>query len=508
MKPRYNYNTFLENMDKKFDRVNKTNHPKSPDDSKNDNIWSQISENYEKYYENYYKATCLYELTNKRENSINQTDFNDYVEIKENNTNVNPKNEAEEQIIKDILNAIEKKMSVKKTTSSVTNNSYNSGIYSSGYISTLSCMDVNPPKSLNSTVVAKPFINQSLKDNITKNKKQKKSILKKPIIVRKKVEIDATINHIKDLIDLIDKYPLKDEIEYSINMDSLHKIKTELIQLNNMIGMKEMKENIVDQLLYYIQDLHNNSSGDFMHTVIYGPPGTGKTEVAKIIGRIFGNLGILKKGVFKKVTRSDLIAGYLGQTAIKTKDVINECVGGVLFIDEAYALGNVEKRDSFSKECIDTLCEALSDHKDDLMVIIAGYESELKECFFSYNQGLDSRFTWRFKTENYKSPELFQIFEKKVKESGWVIEEKSKINAEWFEKNMVYFKFFGRDIETLFSKIKIAHGRRIFCKPEKERKKITFADLEKGFDMFLKNDDVKSRKDSESMNQMLMSIYV
>jgi hypothetical protein len=142
------------------------------------------------------------------------------------------------------------------------------------------------------------------------------------------------------------------------------------------------------------------------------------------------------------------------------------------------------------------------------MVIIAGYESELKECFFSYNQGLDSRFTWRFKTENYKSPELFQIFEKKVKESGWMIEEKSKINAEWFEKNMVYFKFFGRDIETLFSKIKIAHGRRIFCKPEKERKKITFADLEKGFDMFLKNDDVKSRKDSESMNQMLMSIYV
>ena len=72
-----------------------------------------------------------------------------------------------------------------------------------------------------------------------------------------------------------------------------------------------------------------------MHTVIYGPPGTGKTEIAKIIGRIFCNLGILKKGVFKKVTRSDLVAGYLGQTAMKTKDVIQECIGGVLFIDEA-----------------------------------------------------------------------------------------------------------------------------------------------------------------------------
>lgn len=193
---------------------------------------------------------------------------------------------------------------------------------------------------------------------------------------------------------------------------------------------------------------------------------------------------------------------------MKTKDVINECIGGVLFIDEAYALGNVEKRDSFSKECIDTLCEALSDHKDDLMVIIAGYESELKECFFSYNQGLDSRFTWRFKTENYKSDDLFKIFLKKVKDAEWCIEENSKINAEWFESKMIYLKFFGRDIETMFSKIKIAHGRRIFCKPETDRKKITFTDLEKGFEMFLKNEEVKNRKESETMNQMLMSIYV
>jgi hypothetical protein len=219
-------------------------------------------------------------------------------------------------------------------------------------------------------------------------------------------------------------------------------------------------------------------------------------------------LGILKKGIFKKVTRSDLVAGYLGQTAMKTKDVINECIGGVLFIDEAYSLGNIEKRDSFSKECIDTLCEALSDHKDDLMVIIAGYESELKDCFFSYNQGLESRFTWRFKTENYKPDDLFKIFLKKVKDSGWTVEENSKINSEWFEKNMIYFKFFGRDIETMFSKIKVAHGRRIFSKPESHRKKIIFADLEKGFEMFLKNDEVKNRKESESINKMLMSIYV
>jgi len=243
----------------------------------------------------------------------------------------------------------------------------------------------------------------------------------------------------------------------------------------------------------------NNGSitGDFMHTVIYGPPGTGKTEVAKIIGKIFSKLGILKKGTFRKVTRSDLVAGYLGQTAIKTRDVINECLGGCLFIDEAYALGNNEKRDSFSKECIDTLCEALSNHKDELMVIIAGYERELNECFFAYNQGLDSRFTWRFKTEDYKAEDLYKIFLKKVKDINWKVdEEDDKLGVKWFEKNVEYFKFFGRDIETLLSKIKIAHSRRVFCKDASEKTKITFKDLEKGLQIYLKNEEVKNRKEA------------
>jgi SpoVK/Ycf46/Vps4 family AAA+-type ATPase len=192
-----------------------------------------------------------------------------------------------------------------------------------------------------------------------------------------------------------------------------------------MIGMKELKNNIVDQILYFVQELHKNkdSTGDFLHTVIYGPPGTGKTEIAKIMGQIYSKIGILSNGTFKKVTRSDLVAGYLGQTALKTREVIKESLGGVLFIDEAYSLGNPEKKDSFSKECIDTLCEALSDNKENLMVIIAGYEKELKDCFFSFNQGLDSRFTWRFKMDDYTHEDLYNIFLKKVSDIDWKIEE-------------------------------------------------------------------------------------
>jgi SpoVK/Ycf46/Vps4 family AAA+-type ATPase len=329
---------------------------------------------------------------------------------------------------------------------------------------------------------------------------------------KKMIYIEAEINNISDILLLVEKYKLVPNIDYNINMNALHNIKKYLEKLNNMIGMKDIKNNIVEQILYFIQNLHKNKNkngdGDFMHTVIYGPPGTGKTEIAKIMGKIFSKLGVLDKDKFLKVTRSDLIAGYLGQTALKTKDVIKEALGGVLFIDEAYSLGNTEKKDSFSKECIDTLCEALSDYKDNLMVIIAGYENELKECFFDYNQGLESRFTWRFKMNEYTGEDLYQIFLKKVADNGWCISENTEIKSDLFKENLDSFKFFGRDIEALLTKTKIAHSKRVFCKPVEDKKKLILKDLETGFQMYLNNSEIKKRKEAEYLKKQLYnSIY-
>jgi len=333
--------------------------------------------------------------------------------------------------------------------------------------------------------------------------------IKKPLI---KINIDAEINNISDIIELANKYNLDPEIEYNINMKLIHTIKEPLIELNNMIGLNQLKTNIVDQILYFIQELHKNKNNektsDFMHTVIYGPPGTGKTEVAKLMGKIYSKMGILSKGTFKKVTRSDLVAGYLGQTALKTQDVIKESLGGVLFIDEAYALGNPEKRDSFSKECIDTLCEGLSDNKDNLMVIIAGYEDELNTCFFSYNQGLDSRFTWRFKTDDYSAEDLHKILRKKINDIGWSIDESNelqKITDEWFKKNKNYFRFYGRDMETLLAKAKIVHGKRVFCKAEDIKKKINLQDLNKALELFINNSDIKKKREEEENKKYIYS---
>ena len=364
------------------------------------------------------------------------------------------------------------------------------------------------------------FFQSNVDSMIDKKRRTKpKTEIKSDSPKKEKIHIQMEIHSIMDLLTLIQTYPYDETKEYNIQLESLHKIKEPLEELIAMIGMKTLKENIVDQILFYVQNLHISKSDlssktdtcqniDFMHTVIYGPPGTGKTEIAKIIGKIFSKLGILNKGTFTKVTRSDLISGYLGQTALKTRDVIKDSLGGVLFIDEAYALGNSEKRDSFSKECIDTLCEALSDHKDNLMVIIAGYEEELNECFFSYNQGLQSRFTWRFKTDKYTSEDLHKIFLKKVMDGGWTIAENHSITTEWFEKNKVYFAFFGRDIETLFAKTKIAHSRRVFCLPETEKKKLTKTDLDKGLEMYVKNEHIQNRKNKEEINKMISSIYI
>ena len=352
---------------------------------------------------------------------------------------------------------------------------------------------INPNDYPPMTNYNRPFYNKSIV----------KSVVTTPLIC-----ITDEVNTIDDLLNIINKYSYNPLNKYNIDLKALHNIKIPLEALNNMVGMKTLKNNVVVQLLYFIQDFHkhtNTSSGDYMHTIIYGPPGTGKTEIAKILGAIYSKLGILQKNTFKKVTRGDLIAGYLGQTALKTAEVIKEALGGVLFIDEAYALGNSDQQDMFSKECIDTLCEALSDNKNNLMVIIAGYEKELERCFFNYNQGLNSRFVWRFKTDEYNGEELYNIFVKKVKDIGWNLSSTKEITPSWFQKNKDQFTSFGRDIDTLLSKIKISHSKRVFGKDCSLKKQITLPDLDNGLIIYLQNKPTNN--DNYLKREMLNTLY-
>ena len=287
-------------------------------------------------------------------------------------------------------------------------------------------------------------------------------------------------------------------------MQTLNKLVEPLEKLQKMIGMDGVKETIVNLILYNIQNFEKKNSS-MLHTIIEGSPGTGKTEVAKIIADLYLKMGILKNDKFKSVKRNDLVGQYLGHTANKTQEVINSVKGGVLFIDEAYSLGNPEGRDSYSKECIDIINQNLSESKCDFVCIIAGYPDALKKSFFSYNEGLERRFPYRFKIKDYDEEELQKIFVKIVKENEWKFKDEFIPPVEFFLKNKNYFRYFGGDLENFFNSCRIAHARRAMTIHPKYKKCLTQEDLDKGLNFFINNDEIKKR--NEGVNPSVEFMY-
>ena len=223
---------------------------------------------------------------------------------------------------------------------------------------------------------------------------------------------------------------------YAINLEILNKMVNPLTKLKNMVGLNKIKDSILDMILYYLQNFEKKNSA-MLHTAIEGPPGTGKTEIGRIIGEIYAAMGIIKSVKFKIVRRTDLIGEFVGHTAHKTQRAIDEADGGVLFIDEAYSLGSKEGRDTFSKECIDTLNQNLSENKKKFICIIAGYTNELESRFFGQNPGLSRRFPFRYVIDGYNENEMKDIFMKKINETKWSLDD-SIIDSKMinlFEKN-------------------------------------------------------------------------
>ena len=270
----------------------------------------------------------------------------------------------------------------------------------------------------------------------------------------------------------------------NIDLYKLYIIVPYISRLNRMIGMKSLKNDIVYQILYYLSNTNNYN--DLMHTVIYGKPGSGKTEVSKIIADIYVHLGFLSKKHITFAKRSDMIAEYLGQTAVKTQNLLESCRGGCLIIDEAYSLGNAERSDSYSKECIDVINQFLTENKKDFMCIIIGYEEELQKCFFNQNPGLERRFPWKYKIEQYTPIELLQIFKNQVLEHNWKIEENA-ISIDIFKENIDLFSNYGGDTDIFFTKCKMSHIGRVFGEVNSIRNTLTKEDIKCGLDLFIKH---------------------
>ena len=238
-------------------------------------------------------------------------------------------------------------------------------------------------------------------------------------------------------------------------------------ELDGYIGLSAIKKevkNLINMVTVYKLRKDNGlpTTDLSLHMVFSGNPGTGKTTVARLMARIYHSLGILSKGQLVEVDRSGLVAGYVGQTAIKTKKVLDSALGGVLFIDEAYALNGRAEND-FGQEAIDTILKAMEDYRDDLVVIVAGYD-ELMDDFVHSNPGLESRFNRFLHFEDYTPDEMMKIFEQQCKKGCYTLDNDARddVLARIQSESGDELSFGNaRGVRNIFEKVLVAQANRL-----------------------------------------------
>jgi len=248
--------------------------------------------------------------------------------------------------------------------------------------------------------------------------------------------------------------------------------------LNNLVGMHSVKKAILGQLKYLL--CAESAEGHFLNTCICGPPGSGKTTLAKTLFELWTSLRLFENAKFTVLSRADLVAPYLGQTASRAKRALMKHKGSVIFIDEFYSLVNSDT-DAYGIEALTVLNSFMSENVD-TVIIVAGYQKEVDKIF-EMQPGLHRRFAWRFKIEPYSGVELFAIFKSQLKEHGWTVDPQA---IELFKTKK--FKYGGGDTLNIALKAKIKYSTRNWLTGGNKR--LLYSDVERAINSHIVEEEV------------------
>ena len=330
----------------------------------------------------------------------------------------------------------------------------------------------------------KDYIKNTLsknKINISKECKYIDKIAEEPFFI-----VKSKINHIvlnckiTNTTEITDEFAKEHLEKKEITKEKDSKItKNKDQKLESLVGIENIKDEVNKIINYVKLCKKRNKDLPMLHMCFTGNPGTGKTTVARIIGEIFRKEKILSKGQFVEIHGRDLVAKYVGWTAKEVKEQIKRAKGGILFIDEAYSL-NSDHKGGFEDEAIATLIKEMEDKRDDICIILAGYQEEMKKLIDT-NPGFESRIQFYLDFPNYNENELYEIFKKLAKKEGYKISKNIKeiLQKDFKEKSTSKNFSNGRYVRNIYEKIKIEQANRVIKEKDENINLIKKADIEK-----------------------------